>query len=149
MNVPLQRCHVDHTGGGVGVKSQFWWSIKMRFWRKANPWKSKYGRKAFTINYRSSGQSLEGMIAAFLSSTFPLFLCCGIIFLGPFFFYFPLRLSATQRHKCTPLSKVHPIVCLPSVNLSTPRCLAECVYLVRQWQVMVMASITELVLSHR
>lgn len=101
MNAALQRCHLDHTGGEGGVKSQFWWSIKMRFWRKANPWKSKYGRKAFMINYRSSGQSLEGMIAAFLSSTFPLFLCCDIIFLGPFFFLLSspsLRDSEAQMH---------------------------------------------------
>lgn len=104
------------------------------------------------INYHSSAQSLEE-IAVFPSFTFLQFLCHNIIFaamhLSPPPLFFPLHLTVTQRHKCRPLSKVHPIVCLPSLNLSTPRCFAECVYLVRQWQVMVMASITELVLSHR
>lgn len=67
-----------------------------------------------------------------------------------FFFFTSLSISLWLRgtnaghyQKCT------PIVCLPSLNRSTPRCFTECVHLVRQWQVMVMASITELVLSHR
>lgn len=145
--------------GGVGVELQFWWSIKTEFWRKANLGNQRTTRAhSWQITTRLHSHLWKWLLSLCLIhisavSLWRHYLSCHASAppTPPFFFFlnFPLHLPVTQRHKCRPLSKVHPIVCLPSLNLSTPRCFAECVYLVRQWQVMVMASITELVLSHR
>lgn len=96
-----------------GTKLRFQRSIEKQLWAEAHVSKSKEASRTFIINYPSSMQSLEEMIALFfLISISSLFLSCVILFhLFPFLLYFVLSpyscLHETQRHiplsKCTPL----------------------------------------------
>lgn len=108
-----------------GTKLRFERSIEKQLWGKANASKSKEARPTFIINYPSSMQSLEEMIAlSSLISISSLFLSCVFPFL--LFFLSLLHslsvlicLYVTQRRKCIPLSKCTQ---LSSSTLPEPDC---------------------------
>jgi len=134
--------------------TQLWFlrSIEKQLCGKADASKSKEARHTFLINYLSSMQSLEEMIALFplisissLSLSLSLSVLC--LYLAPFipfctsFFLCPYsRLYVAWRYKYIPLPRSTPLCSftfpLPDFSSLPFRWSSVPVHLVRQWQVM-------------